>query len=158
MLIDDTEEMQGGYPEPNGLTIAEINGLKAEIERLTAELHQHKETYCAYCGERFPLDAPDSSDEVTKHIYECPSHPLQQSQAESEARSEVITQLAAEIKLWKEYYEQSQARVARLTAVLKEVYDAWDYSWDCSRDPGHFKMGEPMDEAGAALAEEKTDG
>jgi hypothetical protein len=33
-------------------------------------------TYCAYCGELFEIDAPESVDAVGKHIGICPKHPM----------------------------------------------------------------------------------
>ena len=35
-----------------------------------------KFTYCAYCGEEFAINDGDAKDRVTKHIHECPKHPI----------------------------------------------------------------------------------
>jgi len=35
-------------------------------------------TYCAYCGESFAVDAPNSQDAITKHIANCKKHPMRQ--------------------------------------------------------------------------------
>jgi hypothetical protein len=44
--------------------------LEARVKELSGS------TYCAYCGERFPLDAPDSAALVGKHIHTCEKHPI----------------------------------------------------------------------------------
>jgi len=47
------------------------------VEALVAEMARIKgETYCAYCSERFPLDAPDLSAQIGAHIAVCPKHPM----------------------------------------------------------------------------------
>jgi hypothetical protein len=47
-----------------------LEALIAEIERIK------KETYCAYCSEAFPLDAPDAAERISAHIACCPRHPM----------------------------------------------------------------------------------
>ena len=48
--------------------------LKGEIEELRERNHQG--TYCAYCGEEFPLDKDHTWLRVGIHIWECEKHPL----------------------------------------------------------------------------------
>jgi len=52
---------------------------EAEVARLKGE------TYCAYCGERFPLDAPDATTQIGAHIGTCPKHPMRAVEAERDA-------------------------------------------------------------------------
>jgi hypothetical protein len=47
-----------------------VGEAEAEVARLKGE------TYCAYCGDRFPLDAPDSCEQIGNHIQVCPKHPM----------------------------------------------------------------------------------
>jgi len=57
-----------------------------EAEALVAEVARLKgETYCAYCGERFPLDAPDATTQIGAHIGTCPKHPMRAVEAERDA-------------------------------------------------------------------------
>jgi hypothetical protein len=62
----------------------EIASLKEEIAKLKGE------TYCAYCGELFPLDAPDSSELISNHIKACPQHPMRAVEFELAAAHRVI--------------------------------------------------------------------
>lgn len=62
---------------------------KAEIER------RNTETYCAYCGKRYPLD-DQAATLVSEHIRTCEKHPMR----------EVESQLAA---------EKQDAAVGRIT-------------------------------------------
>jgi hypothetical protein len=59
----------------------------AEITRLRDTMNF---TYCAYCGQRYPLDT-DGAD-VAKHIDTCPKHPIADYKAE-------ITRLRAALAL-----------------------------------------------------------
>ena len=40
-------------------------------------------TYCAYCGERFLVDAPGSAEAVGNHILTCPKHPIAELRVEN---------------------------------------------------------------------------
>ena len=55
-----------------------------EVDRLrerNAELEAH--TYCAYCGDKFPLSDPGKAKEaVAAHINECTAHPVAALKAE----------------------------------------------------------------------------
>jgi hypothetical protein len=50
------------------------DALSAELERVKERNHQH--TYCAYCGQEFPVDTDHATVDVGKHIWECEKHPL----------------------------------------------------------------------------------
>jgi hypothetical protein len=65
------------------LTIEELR----QIESALVESEAHDKfgfTYCAYCGERFVVDAPDSTEAVGAHIETCEKHPLRTAEAEIE--------------------------------------------------------------------------
>ena len=61
--------------------------LKAEVESLRSE------TYCAYCGKRFPLENTDSTDFIGEHIACCPKHPMVAAQAELNFLKEEVARL-----------------------------------------------------------------
>jgi len=48
--------------------------LEAKNERLQTRRDQH--TYCAYCGEEFPVDTEGAVDAVEAHIFACEKHPI----------------------------------------------------------------------------------
>ena len=52
----------------------EVAKLEAENEELMERNNQS--TYCAYCGEDFPLDIEHTTLRVGIHIWECEKHPL----------------------------------------------------------------------------------
>ena len=53
-------------------------------------------TYCAYCGARFILDAPDATTLVTEHIYTCSIHPMRDIEKRlAEAEADVRALVAA---------------------------------------------------------------
>lgn len=53
-----------------------------EIKRLREEVRLLSEsTYCAYCGEKFPLDNA-AAEQVAEHIRTCPKHPMRVPEAE----------------------------------------------------------------------------
>ena len=41
-------------------------------------------TYCAYCGKKFPIDAPDATDAISEHVAACEKHPMRKIEAENE--------------------------------------------------------------------------
>jgi hypothetical protein len=64
----------------------EIAELRRENERLTAEM----DTYCAYCGARFPIDKDGANEAVSAHIQHCEKHPMRAVEQErDEARREL---------------------------------------------------------------------
>ena len=48
--------------------------ISVEVAQLEARHHQH--TYCAYCGEEFPVDTRSAIDAVEVHIFACEKHPI----------------------------------------------------------------------------------
>jgi hypothetical protein len=63
-----------GSQEP---TLKEAITKIVQLEAENAELkRKYGFTYCAYCGESFEIDAPESLDAVGKHIGICPKHPM----------------------------------------------------------------------------------
>ena len=80
--------------------IARVRELEEENTRLKTE------TYCAYCGKRFPLD-DRAAALVTEHIYTCEKHPLT---AEIKVLREEVKKLEAVI----EYNFSAQTNVKPL--------------------------------------------
>ena len=47
----------------------------ASMEVRIADMKADRLTYCAYCGEEFPIDADGTPEAVSNHIHNCPKHP-----------------------------------------------------------------------------------
>jgi len=79
-----------------------IPELLDEVERLSDT--RQGETYCAYCGERFPLD-DQAADSVTEHILSCPRHPMRNSEARADAAERLCLALHdnAPVQEWPDY-------------------------------------------------------
>lgn len=78
--------------------------LHAELETLRTT------TYCAYCGDKFPLD-DDAASAVGVHIATCPKHPMRISERERDA---------------------ALARVAKLEEALRKIENG---EYDNAHDP-----------------------
>jgi len=63
--------------------------LQAEVDRLKSM------TYCAYCGEEFPID--DDAGEVSEHIRTCDKHPMREAQATADRRLELLREIIARV-------------------------------------------------------------
>jgi hypothetical protein len=60
-----------------------------------ADLKADRLTYCAYCGEEFPIDADGTPEAVSNHIQNCPKHPIQDYKAEIKRLKERLEKLIA---------------------------------------------------------------
>lgn len=78
----------------------------ALLETRLADLKADRLTYCAYCGEEFPLDAAGTPEAVTNHIHTCYKHPIQDYKAE-------IERLEAELAMF-EPTQDMREQVAKL--------------------------------------------
>ncbi len=88
--------------------------LQAENQRLTqriADIKADKFTYCAYCGEEFPIDA--EGDVVGDHIQTCEKHPI----AAYRAR---IAKLDADNQRMREALREAQDQ------AVEDTHDALD--------------------------------
>lgn len=98
------------------MTVDETERLRMAVERLEAEVARLKgETYCAYCGERFPLDAPDSVERIGQHIAECLKHPMRIVEAERD------TALAESHRLKAHTWQQERAAV--VARLMRQSHD-----------------------------------
>jgi len=58
-----------------------------EIVRLRSRIHElETSTYCAYCGEKYPLDDKAASA-VSEHIKTCKKHPMRKLEEEWDAKA-----------------------------------------------------------------------
>lgn len=93
----------------------DVPALVAKAERLWAELEQMKreqgQTYCAYCGATFEVDAPNCAEAVGEHIRTCEKHPLHDAMRE-------VRRLEAEV-------ERLRAELAANGAECQRQLDRW---------------------------------
>jgi len=58
-----------------------------EVARLRSRIHElETSTYCAYCGEQYPLDDKAASA-VSEHIKSCKKHPMRKLEYEWDAKA-----------------------------------------------------------------------
>ena len=68
-----------------------------EVERLRTENRAFQETtYCAFCGERFPL-GDLAATAVSKHVETCPKHPMRGPEYEAERLRAELSEAQREI-------------------------------------------------------------
>ena len=85
-----------------------------ELEARIAGLKADKFTYCAYCGEEFPIDAEGTPEAVSNHIRTCPKHPL--SQARADTAREIIKDVEGTLDITDDTYVRISNHVP---------FDAW---------------------------------
>lgn len=77
-----------------------VLNFKAEYEARIAALKADKFTYCAYCGEEFPIDSDGTPAAVSAHIQNCPKHPMQDYKRECQKeKEEFVKQLESHSKM-----------------------------------------------------------
>lgn len=69
----------------------------AEYENRIAQLKADRLTYCAYCGQEFPIDAEGTPTAVSEHIMTCLKHPIYQIKQEYEAKIAELTRKGEEL-------------------------------------------------------------
>ena len=72
--IEWIDIVRTAYEEFDVFPKGTVAQLEAENQRLRERNSQS--TYCAYCGEDFPLDTEHTTLQVGIHIWECEKHPL----------------------------------------------------------------------------------
>lgn len=112
MLVDETERLRMA-----------VERLEAEVERLKGE------TYCAYCGERFPLDAPDATERIGRHIEACPRHPMRAVEAERDAARAEIERLKSVLRMTSAVQDIAAATIDALSARTWQQERAATVAW-----------------------------
>lgn len=96
---------------------------KERAEKAEAELAEMRRkygfTYCAYCGKTYEIDAPESTNEISKHIASCEKHPMRYVEAELERTISTSNARFKEV-----YSELSKTReeLERVASVLPSTY------------------------------------
>ena len=87
-----------------------------------AKLRKRTEfTYCAYCGEEFPIDGRTANAAVGEHIRKCPKHPMRELEAELAAaspRQAAALRLAEAAQPFATLVDTSAAQVIELRAAI----------------------------------------
>ena len=73
------------------------------LKHRISELKANRLTYCAYCGEEFPIDAEGTPEAVSQHILTCEKHPIRQLRGEHKV--EIQKAVTAERERIIEYLE-----------------------------------------------------
>ena len=135
--------MELGNPAVEGETLemalvheAASRILRAEsrAEAAEAERDEIKErfgwTYCAYCGDRFPADAPESVERIAEHIHECVKHPIGKIVKENtalQAELALLYDAPEQIRHAHAEIDRLEAEVARLREVLEQIMSKPDH-------------------------------
>jgi len=77
------EKMDNDFEHYYNATIR-LKKENAELNARITNIKADRLTYCAYCGEEFPMDAGGTPKAVSNHIHNCPKHPIQDYKAEIE--------------------------------------------------------------------------
>ena len=111
----------------------------ALMEARIADMKADRLTYCAYCGEEFPIDANGTPEAVSNHIHNCPKHPIQDYKAEMERLKEHLVKFVP-IQLEALVFSQEQVLgLIPTQAILdydraKEVLDKVSYATIASNE------------------------
>ena len=66
----------------NAISEAQDEVAQSKDEQIVELRKKRDFTYCAYCNEQFPCDAERDTGAISKHIAECPDHPMRGVEAE----------------------------------------------------------------------------
>ena len=87
---------------------ATIAALQARVKELEAiKIPDDAFTYCAYCGEKSPVD--EHNEDLSAHIKVCPKHPMRDVESQ-------LTQRTAELEAAKHCYADLLAKYQNLVA------------------------------------------
>uniref|UniRef100_A0A6M3K5Q5 Uncharacterized protein n=1 Tax=viral metagenome TaxID=1070528 RepID=A0A6M3K5Q5_9ZZZZ len=99
----------------------------AELKARIADIKEDRITYCAYCGEEFPIDAGGTPDAVSSHIHNCPKHPIQDYKTEiADLKRDRIEAVKAERERIKKFFETGKYGSAywKMTSWWEEAWQA----------------------------------
>lgn len=104
---------------------ATIAALQARVTELEAiKIPDDAFTYCAYCGEKSPVD--EHNEDLSAHIKVCPKHPMRDVESQ-------LTQRTAELEAAKAELEQERVRLASCLIAAeggtKDIVKQGDYGW-----------------------------
>jgi hypothetical protein len=110
------------HPCAHGVTCNEVDRLTSRIAELDTEIARLKgETYCAYCGERFPLDAPDSCEQIGNHIQVCPKHPMRAVEQQLEEMRVAKGWMEQKAVMFRDQCDAERKRASELGAELERL-------------------------------------
>ena len=133
---------------------ATIAALQARVQELEAiKIPDDAFTYCAYCGEKSPVD--EHNEDLSAHIKVCLKHPMRDAEsqltqrtAERDTARRRVDELEArevDVVLLREDLEK---RTAELEAAKRKVDLAEKKAWLAAHDVGFFSMWNGTDHSG----------
>jgi len=118
-VLGRLEALVGGEaPYTLGPYREDLRTLLAAYDAQAARL-AHTGTYCAFCTAEFPDEAPGTVEQIQRHVYVCPLHPMRQVERDRDEMDSQATRYRVE------RYAQA-ARLAELTDTLQRVTDLID--------------------------------
>ena len=101
----------------------EIEAQKQRVAELEKELEYLKSvTYCAYCGQEFPLD-DEAATKVDEHIQICDAHPLAVAKKRVAELEELLSDRETDLGFEYDRGNDMEKRVTELEDALEEVRD-----------------------------------
>ena len=118
---------------------ATIAALQARVQELEAiKIPDDAFTYCAYCGEKSPVD--EHNEDLSAHIKVCPKHPMRDVESQLTQRTAELEAAKRERDVWYARYNELsgvkdrqlndlQAELERVRAVSNPCSKIFTHKW-----------------------------
>lgn len=110
-----------------------------------AEDNTKKATYCAYCGDEFPLDADGTADAVSEHIQNCPKHPIQGYKKEIDRLDEAHTKQRVKAEALAKKLGEASDNLTEIKGNLKQANTELQVARE-AEERAHGRLGEKVAE------------
>jgi len=125
---------------PPGLTrgeaVARLVRALSTIEARDRKIERLKnDTYCAYCGQKFPLD-DEAATAVSEHIHKCTKHPMREVERERDHHRSECARLGAELDGFRAECRQLRTRAEQVERRVAEL-EAANESLTCENQCAH---------------------
>jgi hypothetical protein len=108
-----------------------------EIERQLAEMkRKYQFTYCAFCGETFEIDAPESTEAISQHIKTCDKHPMRDVERDLAAMAKQRDMLRLALKESMRYLEPALGPMGDLTGCCVDngTWREWSAALESTKE------------------------
>lgn len=137
---------------------ATIAALQARVKELEAiKIPDDAFTYCAYCGEKSPVD--EHNEDLSAHIKGCPKHPMRDVESQLTQRTAELHETQNHLADADNEVEQLRKQLSERTAELEAVsnfigvqYDAETRTWVSGQAP-YLSAGTTKQEACVAAVD-----
>lgn len=85
-------------------------------------------TYCAYCTAEFPDEAPDTVEQIQRHVHECPLHPMRQVERDRDEMDSKATRYRVALETLEAERDHYHALWVQACAA-RDAADAYRAEW-----------------------------